>query len=84
VAVSADGRRVAVGYRSGSIQLWDAATLQRVGSVLHHPTDQMYGLAFSPDGRWLAAGALAPRGVAVWEVATGELRLRLDAYGGVG
>ena len=83
VSVSGDGRLVAVGYLDGEIDLWDTATLRRVGPVLRHPTGQMYWLAFSPDATSLASGSLDAKGVAVWDVATGAMRARLAAYGAV-
>jgi len=53
VTFSADGRMLAAGDESGKVLLWDAQT----GSVLHETKrrDHPFRLAFSPDGRRLAA-----------------------------
>jgi WD40 repeat protein len=83
VATSPDGRRVAVGYYGGRIQLWDAGTLRQIGGDLMHPTDKLISLAFSPDGRFLASGALHGDGVAVWDVAGARRVQRLHAAGAV-
>ncbi|MCA2212328.1 nSTAND1 domain-containing NTPase [Jidongwangia harbinensis] len=84
VAVSPDRRRVAVGYLNGRIQLWDSASLRQVGADLRHPGTDLHSVAFSPDGRYLAAGTLSvPQGVAVWEVASGRRLRTLTAFGAV-
>ena len=83
VAVSPDGRRVATGFNDGRIQLWDAATLTRIGGDLHSPGGGLMSLAFSPDGRYLASGATVEDGVVVWDLGTGALRYRLHAAGAV-
>lgn len=58
VAVSPDGRMLAVGGANGSIQLWDVATRQPLGTPLTTPGDGIESLAFSPDGTTLYAGGL--------------------------
>ncbi|MEV6492996.1 hypothetical protein AB0M20_30890, partial [Actinoplanes sp. NPDC051633] len=80
VAVGPVGRRVAVGYRDGRVQLWDAATL-RLERELRHPGASLIDLAFSPDGRYLASGSISRTdGVALWDVATGTLIRTLPAF----
>jgi len=39
-----------------SIMLWNVVSGQPVGRLPGHPSGQPWGLAFSPDGQWLAAG----------------------------
>jgi WD40 repeat protein len=90
LALSPDGRRVATAYdppESGGrpVDLWSATTgrwVRRLGSdwmgttQVEGVTGVARGLAFSPDGRWLAttgwdgnSGAF----VAIWSTATGQL-----------
>jgi WD40 repeat protein len=73
VAVSPDGRTVAVGTRSGAIDLYEVAT----GQVRRRLTDRPGGchdLAFTPDGsKLLAAGA--DHAVLVWPVRLQDVSL---------
>ena len=69
-----EGHLIASGGSSGSVKLWDAATLKEIktfdtkgsGSLVSHGT-------FSPDGKWLAA-CNSGWTVYVWNVDTGELK----------
>ncbi len=73
LAVSPDGRRLALGVRDGVTELWDIATRKPVGT-LQGTTRRVAGLAFSPDGAWLAAfGDYSESTVRIWEVATREV-----------
>jgi WD40 repeat protein len=84
VAVSPDGRLVAVGYLNGRIRLWDSHTLQPAGLEFRQPSGRaapLAALAFSPDGRYLAAGSLMPDGVHIWDVPGGTLRRTLPGAG---
>jgi WD40 repeat protein len=81
VAASPDGKRVAVGYYDGRIQLWDADTLRQIGGDLRLPVDRLASLAFSPDGRFLASSAFVLDGLAIWDVASARLVRRLPGSG---
>ena len=56
-AVSPDGRTVAVSAGDGTIYLWDLLTDQERWRIAH--PGPVHELAFSPDGRTLAAASLA-------------------------
>jgi hypothetical protein len=83
VQVSPDGRHVVVGMASHGIQAFEVEGLRPAGRVVISPlrgepaygiSPFVYGLVFSPDGRWLFATLQAhakpdpPSGVAVWDM----------------
>jgi WD40 repeat protein len=73
---SNDGRLVASGGNDGMVRLWDVAGHRPAGRPVRLP-GQIFGLAFSGDGRRLVAAVFQidpqPHGwVVVWEVATGR------------
>jgi RNA polymerase sigma factor (sigma-70 family) len=78
-AFSPDGQLLAVGTRYGLVRLWDLASGQP-GRTLSGHVGYVMCLAFSPDGRTLAAGSW--RNVRLWEIATGKERKRLAGHEG--
>jgi len=93
LAYRPDGKELASGFGDGRVRLWDPATgKKRRSLVWYHfaqtdPNNQEWGsisaLAYSPDGRMLAAAGLVTSNVEsrpvvrVWELATLEERLDL-------
>jgi RNA polymerase sigma factor (sigma-70 family) len=77
VAVSADGRRVAVGTAAPSDQperaiVWDVAGRRELARVTQHGPGQH--VALSPDGRMLAVATRHGGPLRVWEVASASER----------
>ncbi|MGF1507798.1 MAG: WD40 repeat domain-containing protein [Anaerolineae bacterium] len=75
--------------QTADIIVWDAVTLEPLATLTHPDMDTAQTMAFSPDGRYLAA-RIAREGVetggaipvffdaAIWEVATGEVVHRVE------
>jgi hypothetical protein len=81
IAVSPDGRWVAQAGRDREIRVYELATgreFRRIPTLFNFITP----LAFSPDGRMLAAGGMYEPTIHLWEVATGQLRQQLIGHQG--
>jgi WD40 repeat protein/serine/threonine protein kinase len=84
VAMHPAKRRIAVAHLDGVIRLWDSATAQPVSALVGHASE-VTRLAFSRDGRWLAAGTLS-RGagdeptVHLWDLASARRVHALHAH----
>ncbi|MFF7358814.1 WD40 repeat domain-containing protein [Streptomyces filipinensis] len=61
LAFSHDGRTLAVGGLTGTVQLWDVPSQRRLGSALPTPGDKVLALSFdSDDGTLYAASTNVP------------------------
>jgi WD40 repeat protein/Flp pilus assembly protein TadD len=77
LAISPDGRRIAVGFGDWTVQVFDLETGQHVLTV--RDKGSAYGLAFSPDGHQLAT-ADDNRAVTLWDADTGREVARLRGH----
>src|SRR5262249_13802857 len=82
VAISADGKTVAAGVRYGTVKVWDVATRQE--KTLKGHTSDVWGVAFTPDGRTLVSGDGdwdRPGDVKLWDVDAAKERAALKQTG---
>jgi WD40 repeat protein len=70
---SADGR-LALGCEGSTVEIWDIHA-DRVLQTLRGHSDDVYTVAFSPDGRWIATGG-ADSTVRVWDSHAGGRPVR--------
>jgi WD40 repeat protein len=73
LAVSPDGVHIAfaVDGLEGTIRIWDLTTAKEVSALKLDEGDIAFGVAYSPDGRYLVSGSLNTS-VRVWDVSTEE------------
>ena len=65
---SPDGRLIAVGLKEQGVRLWDARELTPIGPPLLETGGEVKALAFSPDGRTLAALTAPEHFLTLWDV----------------
>jgi WD40 repeat protein/DNA-binding SARP family transcriptional activator len=84
VAFTADGTRFAVPAEPNGVTIHDVVTGDVLVTLSGHDAAIVQGLAFSPDGRRLAAagfdGDPAARTAPVWDSDSGELLFELDGH----
>jgi WD40 repeat protein len=79
LAFSPDGKELATGTIDGTLQLWNVTTEQAITN-LSGPTNWIWSISFSPDGRLLASGGGRwaqmgyPGELKMWDVETGRER----------
>ncbi|KZP27933.1 WD40 repeat-like protein [Athelia psychrophila] len=71
VAYSPDGKCIVSGDFHGVIQVWNAATGEKVGPPFDGNTASVHSIAYSPDGTRIASGS-GDNTVRVWDAKTGK------------
>ncbi len=77
VAVSPDGRSVAAWGFDGGIRIWDVGNGRLLQILVRDPDRWGMALAWSPDGRVLAAGRAT---ITFWNAGTGERGVELPGH----
>lgn len=78
VALTPDGKLLAIGDGSGKIYLWQVATGQRILTYEGH-IGWVMSVAFSPDGQTLASASM-DRTVKLWNISTGQCQKTLRGH----
>ena len=85
LAYSPDGQLLAIANTNNTVRLWDTSTHTTVRTFSGH-TDDVSCAAFSPDGRYLAAGAggwdlPSDSTIKMWRLSDGELIQTFTGHG---
>jgi WD40 repeat protein len=82
VALSSDGKTIASGHVSGTIKVWDVESKKNTFTMINGDYGRnadVHCLAFSPDGKLLAAGGCYDYTLKLWDVAIGKKARVLEA-----
>ena len=68
IALSSDGKMLAIGIKNDEIQIWDISTVKLLKTI--QTSARTYDVAFSPDGKTIAS---CSEDIYLWDVETGKL-----------
>lgn len=82
IAVSRDGKTLAIATAKGDVRLWDIAKAKEQSTfhVGHSTNEAINAMAFSPDDKTLAIAGLKGR-MEIWDVATGKRVVNCVGHG---
>jgi WD40 repeat protein len=75
------GRELAAGYAGKLVMIWDPNPNIGKETVLTGHMKDVYSVAYSPDGRWLASASWSE--VIIWEAETRKPVRKIDGYPGL-
>jgi WD40 repeat protein len=79
VALSADGRRAAAAGLDGSVKVWKVESWAEE-RTLQAQEKESSSIAFSPDGRRLAAGGEGDFALRIWDVENGRVERKIEGH----
>jgi eukaryotic-like serine/threonine-protein kinase len=76
-----DGQHLAAGYSEKRVMIWDHGDPSKEPRILNGHTNDVYSVAYSSDGRWLASASWNE--VIIWDAATDTEVRRLGGFRGL-
>ena len=80
MALSPDGRYIAIAYVNSTIDLWDITEKTLLATLEGHEAG-VQNVTFSPNSKFLASGS-DDYSIKIWSVPEGELIQTFKSYGG--
>jgi WD40 repeat protein/serine/threonine protein kinase len=80
IALSHDGKTLAVACENGDLLLWDTRTLESLGD-LHNVLLGLHSVRFSDDGRRIVAGSNGKEAIKIWDADSHEDLATLEGSG---
>jgi WD40 repeat protein len=76
-----DRRHLAAGYSEKRVMIWDSGDVKTEPQILTGHTNDVYSVAYSSDGRWLASASWNE--VIIWDTATDKEIRRVGGFPGL-